>query len=210
MQVKKDEIREKLIQVAQSHFLKKGYLKSSMRAIASEANVGLANIYNYFPNKDALLQVVVAPVIERLYDMLISHHNPQNHDYSRLVEDNMHTSLTREYTSLLQGNRKKLKILFFQSEGSSLEKFTEEFTDRATSLILQWFESIKANYPEMDFSISSFTIHLHTVWEISLLKEIIMHNVSDKSIPAILDDFIKFEISGWRKLMKLDYDKHRV
>lgn len=207
MQVQKDEIREKLIQVAQSHFLRKGYLKSSMRAIASDADVGLANIYNYFPNKDALLRAVVAPAIERLYDMLMSHHNPQNHDYSRLVDEDMHADLTMEYASLLHGNRKELKILFFQSEGSSLEKFTEEFTDKATKLILHWFENIKANCPEMDFSISSFTIHLHTVWEISLLKEIVMHNVPDKSIPAILDDFIKFEISGWRKLMKLDYDK---
>lgn len=207
MQVQKDEIRKKLIQVAQSHFLRKGYLKSSMRAIASEANVGLANIYNYFPNKDALLHAVVAPVIERLYDMLMSHHDPQKHDYSRLLDEDLHTGLTMEYMSLLQGNRKKFKILFFQSEGSSLEKFTEEFTDKATRLVLQWFESIKANCPEMDFSISSFTIHLHTVWEISLLKEIVMHNVTDRNIHAVLDDFIRFEISGWRKLMRLDHDK---
>lgn len=205
MQILKQDIRDRLLQVAKSHFLKFGYLKASMRSIASDTGIGVGNIYNYYKDKDALFRAVVAPVLCRFEEMLMKHHNPAKPDVTRLVSDDHYYGLVNEYVELINGNRDRLKILFMRSEGSSLENFTDYFCDKTTAVIEKWFDGIRSDNPEMRFIISPMTIHLHTVWEFSLLKEIIAHNVPKKDIPCIVADFIRFEIAGWRHLLKLDY-----
>lgn len=205
MQILKQDIRDRLLQVAKSHFLRLGYLKTSMRGIASDTGIGVGNIYNYYKDKDALFHTVVSPVLNRFEEMLMKHHNPANPDVTRLVSEDNYYGLVNEYVELINGNRDRLKILFMCSEGSSLENFTDYFCDKASAAIEKWFDSIRSGNPEMNFIISPMTIHLHTVWEFSLLKEIIAHNVPNKDIPGIVSDFIRFEIAGWRQLLKLDY-----
>lgn len=205
MQILKQDIRDRLLQVAKSHFLKFGYLKTSMRGIASDTGIGVGNIYNYYKDKDTLFHAVVSPVISRFEEMLMKHHNPAKPDVARLVSEDNYYGLVNEYVELINGNRDRLKILFMRSEGSSLENFTDYFCDKASSAIEKWFDGIRSDNPEMRFIISPMTIHLHTVWEFSLLKEIIAHNVPNKDISGIVAEFIRFEIAGWRHLLKLDY-----
>ena len=51
----KDKTRRQLIEAAVDVITEKGYSKATMRAIAREAGVGDATIYNYFPSKEKLL-----------------------------------------------------------------------------------------------------------------------------------------------------------
>lgn len=76
MQVKKEEIRIKIMEVAADEFLRRGYEDSSMRVIAKKANTTLGNIYHYFPNKDSLLEAILNPTIENL-ETIISEHKKQ-------------------------------------------------------------------------------------------------------------------------------------
>lgn len=46
---------------------------TAMREIAAKADVGLSNIYNYFPNKDSLFRYILQPVVDELYTMLYNH-----------------------------------------------------------------------------------------------------------------------------------------
>lgn len=207
MQVQKPEIRNKILQVAQSQFLKNGYLSTSMRSIASAAGIGVGNIYNYFKDKNGLFYSVVSPVITRFSDMLIKHHNPTAPDINRLMVEDAYIGLVSEYIELIKGNRARLKILFFRSEGSDLEHFSDTFSDKATALIAKWFESIRVAYPDLLFNVTPMTIHMHATWELSLLREIIAHNITDDKIPAIMDEYIRFEIAGWRHLLHLENGK---
>ena len=59
MQTKKEDIEQRIIEVATDEFMKKGYENTSMRVIAYKANTSLGNIYHYFKNKDLLLQAMV-------------------------------------------------------------------------------------------------------------------------------------------------------
>lgn len=73
MQVKKAEMRTKIIEVATDEFLKRGYEDSSMRVIAKKSHTTLGNIYHYFPNKESLLEAILMPTIENLEVLLIEH-----------------------------------------------------------------------------------------------------------------------------------------
>lgn len=48
MQILKDNIRSRILDVAKQQFELKGYSKTSMREIAVDVGVGVGNIYNYF------------------------------------------------------------------------------------------------------------------------------------------------------------------
>lgn len=73
MQIKKDEIREEIIAVAELEFLNKGFKGASMRTIANKANTTLGNIYNYFENKEAILEAVMGHVPEAIEEMMEKH-----------------------------------------------------------------------------------------------------------------------------------------
>ena len=59
MQVKKPEVRKKLLIAAKAEFTSNGYERADMRSIASAAGFTVGNIYRYFENKEDLFNCVV-------------------------------------------------------------------------------------------------------------------------------------------------------
>ena len=69
-----------------------------------------------------------------------------------------------EYVSLIDKHRALMEILLFHAQGSSLERFRENYTDRSTEVVKAWFASMQRKHPEINTAVSDFIIHLHTVW----------------------------------------------
>ena len=203
MQTLKDDVRSKILTAAQLQFLQRGYLKTSMRDVAKAAGIGVGNIYNYFRSKDKLFCDVVSPVLSILERLLQEHHGRQSVDVLEMISADYLKNTVGEYISLIKKNRKLMTVLLFRAQGSSLERFKEDFTNRATSVVGEWFVRVKAEHPAVKADISDFTIHLHTVWEFALFEEIIMHDVQDGEIDRIVSEYVRFEIEGWKSLMDL-------
>lgn len=73
MQIQKDEVKEKIIAVAELEFLNKGFKGASMRTIAKKSHTTLGNLYNYFENKEAILDAVVGHVPKAIEEMMAKH-----------------------------------------------------------------------------------------------------------------------------------------
>ena len=58
--------RQQIFSTALTLFSQKGYDQTSMRDIASQADISLGLTYNYFKNKEALLIAIVETGIERI------------------------------------------------------------------------------------------------------------------------------------------------
>lgn len=82
MQVKKEDLRQQILEAAKQEFLDKGYENSSMRVIAKKANTTMGNIYHYFDNKEALLTTLLDPVIENLNHLAEEHFVQDDPNYS--------------------------------------------------------------------------------------------------------------------------------
>jgi AcrR family transcriptional regulator len=65
MQIKKKEIRDEILAVAEKEFLKRGFKNSSIRTIATKSHTTLGNIYHYFENKEAILDGVIGDIRRR-------------------------------------------------------------------------------------------------------------------------------------------------
>jgi len=66
-----DEVRQRLLRVAQEQFAERGYAAVSVRALARAAHVSPSMIAYYFVDKSGLLDAVVDEVFERLYAQLL-------------------------------------------------------------------------------------------------------------------------------------------
>ena len=147
MQVLKEDIRGRILTIARQQFEKKGYSKTSMREIAELAGVGVGNIYNYFTSKDELFHEVVRPVLCALEAMLQEHHGIRGEDIMMMRSEKYLKSCIDEYVSLIDKHRSLMEILLFRAQGSSLERFRENYTDRSTELVKAWFASMQRKHP---------------------------------------------------------------
>ena len=130
--------------------------------------------------------------------------------YGEMVADIMEMYSTEylryvieEYMTLIQKHRKLLVLLFFHAQGSSLENFKENFTERSTSLVKEYFRDMKEKHPQMNINVTDFSIHLHTAWMFTMFEELIMHRVGTEDLEQIVTEYITFEVTGWRELMKI-------
>ena len=118
MQKLKSDIQKTILDAAEYLFIRKGYKNTAMREIAAKADVGLSNIYNYFPNKDSLFRYILQPVVDELYTILYNHDVSKanlemftSHDYQK-KEIELYMALAGRY-------RKQLKLLLFNAKGYS-------------------------------------------------------------------------------------------
>lgn len=171
MQTLKSDIRNRILSAAKEQFVQRGYLKTSMREIADAVDVGVGNLYNYFENKDELFCVILRPVSDALERMLQEHHGAKGADIMLICSEEYLKSAVDEYISLINKHGELMKILLFHSQGSSLETFGEDYTNRSTEMVKTWFAEMKEKHPEINVVVSDFMIHLQAVWMFTLLKK---------------------------------------
>ena len=203
MQTLKSDIRNRILSAAKEQFMQRGYLKTSMREIADAVDVGVGNLYNYFENKDELFCVILRPVSDALERMLQEHHGAKGADIMLICSEEYLKSAVDEYISLINKHGELMKILLFHSQGSSLETFSEDYTNRSTEMVKTWFAEMKEKHPEINVVVSDFMIHLQAVWMFTLFEEMLKHAIDSKEMEYIVHEYILFEIQGWRALLRV-------
>jgi AcrR family transcriptional regulator len=123
MQYAKDEIRQRIIDVAREEFLEKGFEKASIRTITARAKTSKSNIYNYFKDKDDLFCSILEPTLAKIqkgFEVAKSFNVPKGvdeytQDSQKLVVDTVMEFVFENITDL--------RLLLFHAQGSSLESF---------------------------------------------------------------------------------------
>lgn len=203
MRLPNEYIRKRLLGEARKEFGRNGYLKTSVRVIAHKAGISPGNIYNYFTSKDELLCAVVRPVTSQLHSMLEEHHGLERSDLTDMLREDYLRKVTDEYVTMIRKHRTLLNILLFKSQGSSLETFREEYTDKATAQVKLWLGRVKERDGRVNIDITDFFLHLHTVWMFAMLEEVIMHDIHGKDLDNAMNEYIKFEINGWKSIFDI-------
>ena len=55
----KDETRKRILKVAQKQFAQEGFEQTTTRDIASDANIAVGTLFNYFPTKESIVENLV-------------------------------------------------------------------------------------------------------------------------------------------------------
>lgn len=136
-QILKDHVKNTIVESAIKDIFENGMIGSSMRKIASNANMTVGNLYRYFKNKDELIAFIVNPVIQRI-NIIIQKNtnqkidlNDEHFDMSHLsIEDIIHAldELSVELVNIYYETPKPLIILMMN--------------DKVTENILKWFTKL--------------------------------------------------------------------
>ncbi len=184
-------------------FLSDGYNNVSIRRISETARVSPSNIYNYFKSKDDLFREIVKPAIDDLERIMDEHHGRRGTDIMAMFSENYLRKAVEEYIAVINVHRRQLKLLLLYSQGTSLENYKEDFTCRSTLLIREYLHNMKQKYPDIAINVSGFFISLHTVWMFNLFEELIKNNIKNGDMERIIKEYITFEMTGWRELIKI-------
>ncbi|MBH1941778.1 TetR/AcrR family transcriptional regulator [Mobilitalea sibirica] len=133
MQIKKEEIRENIIGAAEKEFLKRGFKNSSMRTIAAKSHTTIGNLYNYFENKEAILDEIIGDTPEQIIQLINKHEAAELVDLSKdEMEKNfdevVDTFMPKFFPmDLLLSN--SLLILMDSCEGTKYEAYRNTFLE---------------------------------------------------------------------------------
>ena len=203
MQTQKDFTRKRILDCAERLFARKGFRNTSMREIATSAGVGLSNIYNYFENKDRIFCTLLQPLTDEFDRMLVDHHNPKNVERMlpmlNTLEEQYLTDMVGEYHHLVTHYWRQMQLLFFKAQGSSLESFIDTFSKRCVQQVQAFLQQVGRKTADGYTQVPDFTIHLHTIWMLTLFKEITGRDISPHDSRQILTDYVTFECIGWRE-----------
>lgn len=132
MQVKKDEIRNEILAVSEKEFLKRGFKNSSMRTIATKSHTTLGNLYNYFENKEAILDAIIGDIPEQVIQIIEEHNKAASTPkFTKEYMEEHFSEITSSELSqlfpldLLLSN--PLIILMESCEGTKYESYRELF-----------------------------------------------------------------------------------
>jgi len=200
MKVLKDDKYKSILSAARKEFISKGFKDASMRTIAKNANVGLSNIYNYFQNKDEIFVAIVKPAKDKLFSFVTEQHKEEYLDLNLISPFGHDEKAMDHYIELICTYQKEYRLLLYQSQGSSMESFRDMLTNHMTHVSYDFMEMEKKHYPDAN-KISHFFIHTMSSWMVSILGEIVTHELERKKIHEFFREYFRFSFTGWRELV---------
>ncbi|MBN1970084.1 MAG: TetR/AcrR family transcriptional regulator [Candidatus Delongbacteria bacterium] len=199
MQIKKNELREKILQLATVEFLDNGYQNASIRKIAGLCEISPGNLYTYFSSK------------EDLYINVTLSYNNERLDYIHREMDKGKTSYEKlwmyckgYYDYAIQNAEKFKLFMYYELNGLDESKFSqstnEDFIEKKRNSI-KVFHEIFTNCEmsgmlrsQIDFR--TFIVSLTMSVRIAL-NEVVVLKYKDKKFYF---DYVKIILNGLLKM----------
>ena len=205
MQIQKDEIRNRILIVASNEFMKNGVRHTSIKTIADKAGVAVGNVYNYYKGKDDLLKAVLAPLFKAFKDYRSKTGGKEYITLDIFHHEFYYEMMREQVASLIVPFRKELRLLIFETAGTSLENYFDQLLEATYTDGITYLSRIKSLFPHINSDISPhFTRILCDLWA-GVIRYIVTHDdLTETEINQIITDYIHFTLGGWRELMCIE------
>ena len=132
MQVQKDEIRSKILAVAEKMFIRNGYDNTSLRMIADKCYISKSNIYRYYQSKEEIYETLVAPAREHILET-INYFAENRYAYAGIYTEDKVVEISTLLSKVMVEYRTGLLIMLNGGGGRDrlvlLQKVEEQFVD---------------------------------------------------------------------------------
>ncbi len=123
MQVLKDEIRQKILRIAEFHFYNLGFEKAAMRKIAAEVGISVSNLYRYFKNKEAIFDKLLRPYYHRYRKEFFKFMSTVENQTLHVISEQAIIDLI---FNSIRSDRVKFILLMQRSSGTVFSDFRQE------------------------------------------------------------------------------------
>lgn len=122
MQVKKDDIRNRILEAAQRLFIIRGYENTSMKQIAERSNISKSNIYRYYSSKEEIYEILAGTARVEIIKTSYHFFTP---DFIGLYAPDKCDEISAVLAKLFSGHHSGILIML-RSSGGSDRKLLEE------------------------------------------------------------------------------------
>jgi TetR/AcrR family transcriptional regulator, cholesterol catabolism regulator len=194
-------VRSILLKTARQVFIEEGFVGANMRDIAKNAGVSVGNMYNYFPNKDALFHEVVRPTLEAVDNAFELYEAMDILSDEYLWGLDYHYKFVEEVVNFLDLHRENLKLILFHSQRSALEMYKELCIQKYTAIMIRIMAVLRTNFPDAVLELSDFFIHTVSSLYAHVVTELLMHDLMREEMQTRLKELMTFLFYGWNSLM---------
>lgn len=145
-QARSQERVKQILDVAEQLFVETGYDSTTTRAIASQAGVSVGSLYQFFPDKEAILKALAIQYMEAQYQRFLNLHTPAAAQLSlRSYVDNMIDVFDQFYTDY-PGSQAIFEQLLNTITWSKIEKI-DDFEYQVIDELARFFQTRKPSLP---------------------------------------------------------------
>ena len=196
MQFPKEEIKKNILAAAKDEFLKNGFENASIRTITAAAKTSKSNVYNYFPDKDALFTAVTEPALSGLAAAFETYRSRN----SAASKENYSMDAQKDAMAVIMRvvfeHQDLFRLLLFHAAGSSLSRFQSDLADMLFKVLADW---IARTVPEK--AISDFFVRSIAGFYVETISLMLEYGVTPQQAGAHLNEFLKFVYGGWKNVL---------
>lgn len=141
---RRKQTEQKLIRSGRAEFLKKGYVKASLRDICKAAGVTTGAFYFSFESKETLMTAILDPVIAD-YEHMCAELAQREEEDPGTADDN-----ERQIMEYLSEHRAEAIILMERSEGSRYEGFRQKVYSQMQAAFTSYFSKFMGSEPDSE------------------------------------------------------------
>jgi AcrR family transcriptional regulator len=205
MQYPKEEIKQRILEVAREEFYKNGFSNSSMRTIASRAKMTTGGIYTYFINKEDIFVSLTRDIAG--WFMENSHYFALaglKEDLSLQMEEGKYMANNSCLASILKFadyRRVECELLFLRSEGTCYEGFKSELVRKSLNSTRAILSKIPSGNPSAAYLLSDFFLLQIIKVHLSILTEMLEKKISIEKMLEYEREVSSFFFNGWRGVL---------
>ncbi|MEX1378014.1 MAG: TetR/AcrR family transcriptional regulator [Eubacteriales bacterium] len=201
MQIKKDEVKQKLLDAARYEFMQHGFERASIRSIVKSAETTIGNFYNYFENKESVFSSLVADIYNGFSYVLANHDNfagsgMDDVDIYSIDMLSLRPMISAEIQKVLFILDSSFLLLIEKSKGTKYENSKQELIDMMSVHFLMHIEETNPSYPHPE--IGKVLAHQLIEGILSILKT--YKNMDEKL--NMLTELMIYTIAGMIGILK--------
>jgi len=197
MQIKKEHVKELLVQSATKEFIKYGFNNSSLRRIVKAVDLSTGTFYTYFKDKEDIFAYIVSPWTDTLQNLikyspeepfLVKFHNTENPQIIYEAYNNV--------LKLIFENKIAAYIYLHCAEGSKFQNLPLQDIEKQVEKVYEVFSRdvfIFSNETYIDkFFLTNFYIYF-----LNFLKNVLKNNIPFEDANKKLQHMTIFASEGW-------------
>ncbi len=203
MQIKKDEVKNKILKSAKNEFLKHGYQGASLRTIANNLGLSKGAIYPYFKNKEAVFIELVKEPAENLYQhMKTMQERALSQDLSSQIAyaNNENPNQEDLWINAIYDNIDIFKLIALKSSGTRYENYFARLASLEEESTLKYINNMR-EAKALQYDPDAMLVHILIEIAFKSLISIIENDIPRDKGLAYWQKMEEFYFAGWKKLL---------
>lgn len=205
------ETKEKLLASAKAEFMEKGYNKTSMRKVCSNAGVTTGALYFFFNDKEDLFASIVEKPLRELMELLQAHYEEDKQFLSTVEafesQAGDHDEIARLLIHYLYAYYDIFILLLTKAQGTHFENSVDEIVDMTDASFMAMAEGMMQQCPGM--KVNSYMVHWMAHMSVDAFIHLLTHEPDEQRALQHTQKIIDYITKGWMEMILIPIDEEK-